>query len=749
MGQTVHRRIALTLLRLHLPRALLVFLLILSACRPLAPTMPTSAPTVATLTANPAASPTPAQPVPVTSTEAPPATPSAPPLLLIGSVGPLQGWQDWSWGEVDRNFKSADLVYSGTDALALTFEQGWSGFKLGRNDPVDVSAYTVLRFWVHGGERGGQRVQLQAGDGCVSTSLEVTLKGGAWQLVELPLLDLGVKRQIDFISWFNPTDQGQPVFHLDEAALIPGIQPTPAPLVPVADLLLSVDGAAPRRPISPLIYGMNYADEALAQELNLPVRRWGGNATTRYNWRLDVANRAADWYFENIPESDPGTLPDGSSADRFIEQDRRSGTQTLLTIPIIGWTPKSREKSCGFSIQKYGPQRSFDPWSPDCGDGFTPDGEKLSGNDPKDTSLAITPAFVQGWIDYLTAKYGTAEQGGVAFYALDNEPMLWPYTHRDVHPEMTSYDELLQRSIAYARAVKASDPTAQVLGPAVWGWTAFFYSALDTVTPGFPAQAHDRLAHGDLPLLQWYLAEMRREEEQNGTRLLDYLDVHFYPQADGVFSAFTGDASTRALRLRSTRSLWDPAYADESWIGETVYLIPRLRQWIDEYYPGTKLALTEYSWGAHCHINGALAQADLLGIFGRDGLDLATLWAPPQPDQPGAFAFRIYLNADGQGAKFGQTSLSAASSDPDRLTIYAAERASDGALTLMVINKSEQDLAGDLQLRNFAHPFAGLQAFRYSAAQPEAILSLPPEAIRDSTLRQIFPASSITLLVLQ
>lgn len=109
---------------------------------------------------------------------------------------------------------------------------------------------------------------------------------------------------------------------------------------------LTVDVSAGRHRISPDIYGMNFADEALARELRLPVRRWGGNATTRYNWQNDTSNRASDWYFENIPEDNPNpaALPDGSSADKFVEQNRRAGTKTLLTIPTIGWTPKSR---CG------------------------------------------------------------------------------------------------------------------------------------------------------------------------------------------------------------------------------------------------------------------------------------------------------------------------------------------------------------------------------------------------------------------
>ena len=93
------------------------------------------------------------------------------------------------------------------------------------------------------------------------------------------------------------------------------------------------------------------------------------------------------------------------------------------------------------------------------------------------------------------------------------------------------------------------------------------------------------------------------------------------------------------LRLRSTRSLWDPTYADESWIadvqdGPYVRLIPRMRDWVNANYPGTKLAVTEYNWGGLESINGALAQADVLGIFGREGLDLATIWGPPSTGQP-------------------------------------------------------------------------------------------------------------------
>ena len=130
--------------------------------------------------------------------------------------------------------------------------------------------------------------------------------------------------------------------------------------------------------------------------------------------------------------------------------------------------------------------------------------------------------------------------------------------------------------------------------------------------------------------------------------------------------------------------------------------IPRMHQWVTDNYPGTKLAISEYNWGGLEFINGALAQADVLGIFGRGGLDLATLWSPPDITQPGMFAFRMYRNYDGQGHTFGDISLQSASADQDKLAIYAAERASDGALTLMAINKTAQPLTSSLSLAHFS-----------------------------------------------
>jgi hypothetical protein len=246
--------------------------------------------------------------------------------------------------------------------------------------------------------------------------------------------------------------------------------------------------------------------------------------------------------------------------------------------------------------------------------------------------------------------------------------------------------------------------------------------------------------------MDWYLQQMQAYENTYGVRLLDYLDMHCYPTGGIAFSS-AGNAELQAYRLRSTRTFWDPTYSDENWIAEPVYMVPRMHQLVADNYPGTKIAITEYNWGALDHINGALAQADILGIFGREGLDLATLWGPPEIGDPGTFAFRMYRNYDGSGGAFGETSIHASSADQGRLAIYGAQRSSDGALTLMIVNKTGQQLTSDVSLANF-QPGANAQVYRYSSVNLSAIVREADQPVVASGFSATFPANSITLIVI-
>ncbi len=528
---------------------------------------------------------------------------------------------------------------------------------------------------------------------------------------------------------------------------------------------LVVNAAASQHAINPDVYGLNFAKESFAKEIALPARRWGGNGTSRYNWQNGNTNTALDWYFENVAQYNPLTNAKETHL-QWIDQNKRTGSRSLLTVPMLGYVAKD-STSCGYSIARYGSQQDSDSsWRPDCGNGVKSNSSLITNNNPTDTSLAVNETFVNNWVKSLVTHYGLAAAGGVRYYALDNEPDLWGDTHRDVHPNPQSYAELLSKTLAYSAAIKSADPGAKVFGYCSYGWTGYWYSELDALTAAKNGYTYfpDYQTHGNTYQTQWYLQQLRQHDLASGTRSLDYLDLHFYSD-NGVSLATAGDAARQALRLRSTRSLWDPTYIEESWIGgseqpldwRTVRLIPRMRNWVSAYYPGTRLAITEYNFGGLESINGALAQADTLGIFGREGLDFASLWNYPNSGDglgydhfeslPGAYAFRMFRNYDGKGGQFGGTSVSASSSNQVSLALHAARRSSDSALTVMVINKSASALSSPLSLLNFQN--VGLaHVFNYSSANLTAILAKPDLTFSANVLTSTYPANSITLLVI-
>jgi hypothetical protein len=554
---------------------------------------------------------------------------------------------------------------------------------------------------------------------------------------------------------------------------------------------LSVDTANQTHPINPFIYGMNaYSlNASVAKAIDLPVARWGGDNTSRYNYKLKVSSAGGDYYYENSTGS-YGVGPTGFFDD-LVTSDQTTNTRTLGTVPVQGWVAKD-STSCGFPTSQFPGQQSVDP-SGLCGNGVYPEGVSgctnsngcnVTGNDPTGTSIAAGPSWAGDWVTSLVAKFGTAAKGGVAFYDLDNEPSWWDAVHRDVHPNPSTYDEVANNGMATAIAIKEADPSAEVSGPVVDYWWNYFYSKKDIESGWSTGPCYspwdnptDRNAHGGTPFLEYYLQQFKAYDDVHSQRLLDYLDLHTYFAASyqGASLAFTtaGDTGAQQARLNSTRVFWDPTYTDPNYQqpnyttdsnytagcnppAQAPQMIPRMLDWVAKDYPGTKTAITEYNWGGQESINGALAQADILGIFGKYGLDMGTLWGPPDPTSqvPGLMAFEIFRNYDGAHSTFGDTALASSSASQNQLSVYAATRSTDGALTVVVLNKTYGDLTATLSLANLTT--AGpAKVYQYSSAnlaaitaQPSLTLTAPASGSTTSTLATTYPAQSITLLVI-
>ena len=656
-----------------------------------------------------------------------------------------EGWANWSWATV--NLAATTPVHSGTRAISVT-ASNWQALFLHATELVDPASITGLTFWINGGTAGGQLVNVQAtinSAGQTTVALD-PLPTQQWRQVSISLASLGITPGLLMDGlWFQVPTTGQvPVFYVDDLSL----SGPPPPTNPANSVVVTVDAAANRRPISPLVYGVNFGGSNELRALNSPLNRHGGNSTTRYNWLTNASNHAMDWYYQSLPEEGSGP---GGAVDLFIQRSHDGGALPMITIPINGWVAKlgpAGQRLCSFSIAKYGAQTGNDwQWFPDAGNGIlAATGQPITNQDPNDANQPVTTNFQAGWVQHMVGRWGSSTQGGVRYYIMDNEWALWHETHRDVYTNGVTMDQERDLFCAYASLIKDLDPQAQVLGPEEFGWTGYLFSGADmqwASRNGWGGAYPDRDAHGGADMMPWWLNQVRLRSEAAGRRLLDVFSLHFYPQG-GEFSDDVS-AAMQARRNRSTRSLWDTNYTDESWISDKVRLIPLMKSWVASNYPGTPIGLTEYSWGADQHMNGATAQADVLGILGREGVELATRWVIPAANSAAYRAFQMYRNFDGQNGAFGEVSVKVTVPDPDAVSVFAAEQSAAGNLTLVAINKQlGLSAALDVRLTNFTH--VGLaQVWQFASNQPIARL---PDVVITSNLIHTLPAQSVTTFLL-
>lgn len=662
------------------------------------------------------------------------------------------GWADWSW--CDRDLASKSPVHTGSAAL-LVKPKNFSGLSLHHGN-FSTRGYATLQLYVMGDPRSLLvALPLESGSWGTKVALAKYCRPatGGWQVARIPLEDLGADRSgatITGLIFQTASAQSYPAISLDDISLLPDTSLPTAPTT--ATVSLTVDAATGRHPISPYIYGMAFAPPEILSDLKISVNRWGGNDKTRYNWVQGNADNAArDWGYRNRYASD-GSVPAGisSAADRFVRSNSAAGAATLLTVPTIGWVARDDNNSHasanvpnagGTGLQGAdGPIAGYDP----AANRLVTSVRSLPRKNAPFTdrpTLASGTIYQDEWIAHLQKTFGTAGHGGVQFFSMDNEPDIWDYTHTDVHPARMGYDDVLKNFLDYSTAVKDVAPNVMVTGPVSWGWTGYVFSAKDRGDDNFATHA-DRTAHGGEMFLPWFLKQVHAHDVKAGKRSLDILDVHYYPQASGTFGGQT-DKDTQALRLRSTRSLWDPTYKDESWVATQLYIIPRLQRWVTTNYPGTKIGITEWNFGADDHINGGLTIADVLGIYGRENLYLANYWAYPAQNGPGYQAFKLFRNADGLGHGFGDIACTAVSTDQSKLSCYAATDSSTGDLTLMLINKmTKATVSAPMVIAGF-DPAGTVKMWRCDADNPRSITVLPKTALKRTIM---LPPQSITLL---
>lgn len=651
--------------------------------------------------------------------------------LVAFDEGLTAGWQDFGWTGSTKQGEPARVDLG-----------GWGGWILSQPGLDQTHAQVELSVRLADDTSPGDTVRVSLGDGSTEFPAVVPAftKRGQWWHATVPAQHLNPDGfPFDRVMLQGSRQLPSPTIMLVERiTLIIVTPPRPVPTAIVPAQVSADCAVAGSHAISPYIYGVAFSPSREGTsdqpwDLGTTARRWGGNPTSRYNWKDGHAwNTASDWYWRNVSILD-GDQP---AWKQFLATNAAHGTASVVSVPTIGWVAKDR-KAYSFPVAEFGPQESTDPNVPDAGNGRSSDGDAIEPPSPDQTSIAASPSFIGQWVREMRAAEGAPVQ-----YVLDNEPDLWADTHRDVHPEPLSYDELAQRTIDYGTAVRQAAPEALIAGPASWGWWGYFYSAVDAEA-GFGAQP-DRSAHGGQPLLAWYIDQMKAFRLERGIRVLDVLDVHYYPQAEGVYASGGqggGSLETGRQRVRSTRSLWDRTYEDESWIEDEVYLLPRMQTLIAEHDPSLKLSIGEYSFGGEASPSGAVAQAEALGRFAEFDVYSAFYWTYPKVNSAAGAAFQAYRNFDGKGGTFLDTWVP--STDAQDVSLFTS---TDGQeVVAVLINRSDE--AQQLTTASFTNcgAFNQAEAFQYDGSS-KGLKQIEAGPVTDNSVRLLLPAWSVTTL---
>jgi hypothetical protein len=523
-----------------------------------------------------------------------------------------------------------------------------------------------------------------------------------------------------------------------------------------SSVTFTIDTTADVHPISPYVYGLNgdtfpsygggmgwpqsttHSFTDVLTTTRPTIVRMGGNSYSAFNWEVGDSNHGADYRFANyplIPDIDPIPPEQHQPAGplmRTIDVAKAHGAATLVTVPVgdyVAADALDQNADVRSSGANYLQTR------------FRQNRAATTGALPSTPNT--TDAFV--YEDQLASFLKAHEADADIWFSLDNEPNDWSSTHEEIHPANVTFDELVERNLRYATALKGVWPTARVTGPVLDG----YQGQEDPVQGGNPPSS-DFQAHGRF--VPYYLQKVHAAEVTAGKRLVDTLDVHWYPQdRAGLFT--TGHSPQQvAVREQAPRSLWDPTYVEDSYVtdylgGGAIRLIPRLREEVAANNPGMGLAVSEWNYGGGGDVSGAIATADTLGIFGREGVQLATYWPQFSPVEDFALgAFKVFRSYDGVGAAFGDTSVGATTSAPSTTSVYASKDAANpGRVVIVAINKSTSATTASIQLTGTQSTSAAV--YRLTAAGPDPQPATGLTATGPNTFSYSMPAQSVSVIV--
>lgn len=432
-------------------------------------------------------------------------------------------------------------------------------------------------------------------------------------------------------------------------------------------------------PVSPFIYGKNnvlpstFLNSGTTAEITKAkaagvrlVRQGGGNNSTKYNWKLKLSSHP-DWY-NNVYAND------WDAAAKNLK-DKMPGVQGMWSFQLLGKAAANTKNN-------------FNDWGYNQSQWWTGVNQNLAGGGQPNTSGG-SKALVEGDPDLYLMDWTADSTVGILdnwfganglgydktmiqYWNMDNEPEIWSGTHDDVMKTQLSAEEFMQLYFKVAKAARAKFPDIKLVGPVPaneWQW----YRWGDGITYGGK----------NYPWLEFFIKRIADEQKATGIRLLDVLDIHYYPGSSDAatcvqFHRVFFDRNyiyPEANGVHTVNGGWDTSINKE-------YILGRCSDWMTKYLGaghGVGLAVTECGLNSKDANVQAVWYASTMGEFMKNGVEIFTPWSWDIGMWETLHLFSRYNQ---------ENFVKATSQNETLLSAYPTINDSKDSMTIVLINRS-------------------------------------------------------------
>ncbi len=526
----------------------------------------------------------------------------------------------------------------------------------------------------------------------------------------------------------------------------------------ISQVNISIDPTKSVKPISPALYGRNnnipkesyasglsQAEFTKLRESGLQLlREGGGNNATKYNWRNKLSSHP-DWYNNVYSES-------WDNAVRTMVDSLPTYVNGMWSFQLIGKTAANTANN--FNDWGYNKSQYWSGTRQNLAGGGVPNtagGDNAATNGNPNLYLQDWPAdSTVGILDYWfnTLKIPKSR---VTYWNMDNEVEIWNGTHDDVISATYQAETFMQNYFAVAKKARAKFPDIKLVGPVTaneWQW----YNWMNKIT-GADGKTY--------AWLEFFIKRCAEEQKATGVRLLDVLDIHFYPgetapadvvQLHNVF--FNRDfVYAGANGVKNVSGNWNGSINKE-------YIFGRINDWLVQYMGanhGVKLGITEMDVNLQETQNEtqniasvrSVWYASMLGEFMKNDVEIFTPWSW----QTGMWE-TLHLFA-----RYNKThSVLGASSDETFVSAYPTVNANKDSMTIVLVNRATTDIKNaQLNFSNFTVTNNTAYMLRLSSlSNSETFVSHTQNALQRSsitfannTATVVLPPLSITSIIVK